>query len=163
MTSMVRKLDVADWEQLRDVRLRALQDAPESFYRSYAEESAYDEARWRDWLRDGHGLFVAERGGGPGGMIGGIPAGEDEGDPRAAMMVAMWVDPTARGVGVAEELTDTLVGWARAEGYPRLVLWVYDENPRAGAFYRRYGFLHTDRTETFGEVPRKLHGMTLDL
>ena len=44
-----------------------------------------------------------------------------------------------------------------------MVLWVYDVNPRAAAFYRRYGFTGTGRTEVFEKDARRLHLMTLDL
>jgi GNAT superfamily N-acetyltransferase len=108
MTSTVRRLGVADWEQLRDVRLRALQDSPSAFLK-----------------RDGSTL----------GMICGIPAGEDERDPDAAMMVAMWADRAVRGSGVAVALTDELVAWAKESDY----------------------------AETFHDDPRVLRLLTLDL
>jgi ribosomal protein S18 acetylase RimI-like enzyme len=40
---------------------------------------------------------------------------------------------------------------------------VYDVNPRAAAFYRRYGFVPTGRAETFHDDPRVLRLLTLDL
>jgi GNAT superfamily N-acetyltransferase len=163
MTSTVRRLGVADWEQLRDVRLRALQDSPSAFLKSYEEESEYGADRWRTWFSDRTVVFTAERDGSTIGMICGIPAGEDERDPDAAMMVAMWTDPAVRGSGVAVALTDELVAWAKESGYLRLVLWVYDVNPRAAAFYRRYGFVPTGRAETFHDDPRVLRLLTLDL
>jgi GNAT superfamily N-acetyltransferase len=159
----VRQLRVADWEGLRDVRLRALIESPSSYYGTYDDEVRSDRSRWERWLSPPSAIFVAERDDDVVGMIGGIPAGEDEGDADAMMMVAMWVDPVARGNGIAEALTDSLIGWARDEGYPRMVLWVYDVNPRAAAFYRRYGFADTGRTEVFEKDPRELHLMTLTL
>lgn len=159
----VRQLRVADWEGLRDVRLRALVESPSSYYGTYDDEVRSDRSRWERWLSPPSAIFVAERDDDVVGMIGGIPAGEDEGDADAMMMVAMWVDPVARGNGIAEALTDSLIGWARDEGYPRMVLWVYEVNPRAAAFYRRYGFADTGRTEVFEKDPRELHLMTLTL
>jgi GNAT superfamily N-acetyltransferase len=159
----VRQLGVADWERLRDVRLRALVDSPSSYYGTYDDEVRSDRSRWERWLSPPSAIFIAERNDEVVGVIGAIPAGEDEGDTDAVMMVAMWVDPVARGNGIAEALTDALIGWARVEGYPRMVLWVYDVNPRAAAFYRRYGFADTGRTEVFDKDPRELHLMTLTL
>lgn len=169
MTSMtstrtaVRQLGVADWEELRDVRLRALQDTPSAYLGKYADEVTSGPDRWRNWLGPDNVIFVAESNESVIGMIGGVPTSEDEGDPDAVMMVAMWVAPEARGIGVAEALTDALIGWARDRGNPRMVLWVYDVNPRAAAFYRRYGFKATGRTDYFRGDPRQLHLMTLDL
>jgi GNAT superfamily N-acetyltransferase len=162
-TVAVRQLGVANWEQLRDVRLRALRDTPSAYFGKLADEEGFDESRWRTWLGPANAIFVAESNDAEVGLIGGVPADQDEGGPDAVMMFAMWVSPDARGTGVAERLTDALISWARGRGYPRMVLWVYDVNPRAAAFYRRYGFLPTGRTETFGDDPRLLHMMTLDL
>ena len=54
-----------DWESHRDVRLAMLQDAPDAFWFTYADEAAYDEADWREriegaWLvqaRDASGVL----------------------------------------------------------------------------------------------------------
>lgn len=162
-TVAVRQLGVADWERLRDVRLRALLDSPSSFFSTYEDTVHQEPQRWQNWTEPPNAVFLADRGGRDVGMIAAIPAGEDEQTPGATMMVAMWVDPVARGNGVAEALTGALIGWARESGYPRMVLWVYDVNPRAAAFYRRYGFEPTGRTEVFGDDPRKLHLMTMTL
>src|SRR5262245_64402232 len=96
-TVSVRRLGVADWEQLRDIRLRALIDSPSAYYGTYAEEASFDRPRWEGWLGPSNVTFVAERNDEVVGMVGGIPAGEDEGDADAVMMIAMWVDPVARG------------------------------------------------------------------
>ena len=162
-TVAVRRLGVADWRELRDVRLRALLDSPRAFYSTYEDAVGHEPARWQNWLEPPKAVFLAEVDGRPAGMIAAIPAGDMEQVPDAVMMVGMWVDPVARGNGVAEALTDALIGWARRTGRPRMVLWVYDVNPRAAAFYRRYGFEPTGRTEVFGDDPRKAQLMTLAL
>ena len=77
-----------------------------------------DRSRWQRWLGPSRAIFVAERNDEVVGMIGGMPSGEDEGDTDAVMMVAMWVDPAARGNGIAEALTGALIAWARDEDYP---------------------------------------------
>lgn len=163
MTTTVRRLGGADWEAMRELRLRSLLDSPDAFLRSHAEESAYGEEVWRSRLGDDTASFLAEVDGKPAGRVSGIPSGPDERDPEAAMMVGMWVDPAARGRGVAGALTDALVEWARDAGYRRLVLWVYDAEGRAGSFYRKAGFVPTGRTDTFESDPRPLHFMSMEL
>ncbi len=86
-------------------------------------------------------------------MASGEPAGtatgkvEDTGDeyavPGAWQLVGMWVDPKARGTGVAGTLVETVAGHAAARGADALVLWVTEINDRARAFYRRLGFTPT--------------------
>lgn len=162
-TVVVRRLGVADWRQLRDVRLRALLDSPSAFYSTYEDSVHQEPARWQSWLEPPKTVFVADLDGRSAGMIAAIPAGEMEQAPGAVMMVGMWVDPVARGNGVAEALTGALIGWARETGRSRMVLWVYDVNPRAAAFYLRYGFEPTGLTEVFGDDPRKARLMTMNL
>ena len=162
-TVVVRRLGVADWQELRDVRLRALLDSPSAFYSTYDDAVGHEPARWHSWIEPPNAVFLAEYDGRSAGMIAAIPAGSMEQAPGAVLMVGMWVDPVARGNGVAEALTDALIGWARDDGRSRMVLWVYDVNPRAAAFYRRYGFEPTGRTEVFGDDPRKAQLMALTL
>ena len=37
-----------DWESHRTVRLEMLEDAPDAFWYTYADEAVYDEADWRE-------------------------------------------------------------------------------------------------------------------
>jgi ribosomal protein S18 acetylase RimI-like enzyme len=50
---------------------------------------------------------------------------------------------SARGKGVAEAIIDALVTAAENP----VELNVYDNNPRAHAFYKRYGFIDVRRTD----------------
>jgi GNAT superfamily N-acetyltransferase len=160
----VRRLGEDDWAALRQVRLRALLDAPESFYTTYQDSVALLEADWRGRLRATDKVtLLAAVDDQPAGMVTGVPAGEDECDPDAALMLAMWVSPESRGRGVADALTIELLTWSREQSFKRLLLWVYDAAPRAAAFYRRAGFLPTGRTETFGNPDRRLTLMSQTL
>jgi GNAT superfamily N-acetyltransferase len=164
MTVRVRRLGEDDWAALREVRLRALMDAPESFYTTYQDSVALMEADWRTRLRATDKItLLAEVDDQPAGMVTGVPATEEERDPDAALMLAMWVSPESRGRGVADALTAELLTWSREQSYKRLLLWVYDAAPRAAAFYRRAGFTPTGRTETFGHPNRLLTLMSQTL
>jgi GNAT superfamily N-acetyltransferase len=164
MTATTRKLNADDWKTLREIRLRALLDAPEAFYSTYEDALALDEDAWRARLSTpGRVSLLAESDGRAVGMIGGGPASGDERDPEAAMMVSMWVEPESRGTGVADALTTALADWAREQGHPRLLLWVYDAAPRAAAFYRRAGFIHTGRVEVFRNDGRPLSLLSMTL
>ncbi|WP_256297072.1 GNAT family N-acetyltransferase [Haloarchaeobius salinus] len=62
----------------------------------------------------------------------------------AAVLNELWVAPAHRGTGVADDLMDEAVAFARSQDLPldRLVLDVDRENERARAFYERHGFAH---------------------
>ncbi|MEJ2860703.1 GNAT family N-acetyltransferase [Actinomycetospora flava] len=131
----IRRAAADDWVAARDVRLRALADAPGVFASTLAREQAYDEAEWRRRVST-HAWFLA----GDVGVAVGVPEPDD---PDGRHLVGMWVAPEYRGHGVADALVDAVVGWARDEGAVRLALWVVDGNPRARGFYERHGFVAT--------------------
>ncbi|WP_135210803.1 GNAT family N-acetyltransferase [Vitreimonas flagellata] len=54
----------------------------------------------------------------------------------------LYVDSSAKGAGVAQALMDEALAWARGKGAKRMYLSVWENNTRAQAFYRRYGFEH---------------------
>lgn len=138
----VRRLGGEDIEVLREVRLRALQDAPDAFWTTYEREVAYGPAEWHRWI-DGAALFVAEYGASaPCGMAGGMADGED---PAGALLVSMWVAPEHRGSGLADRLVAAVAAWAVAEGRQRLRLHVEQHNHRARRCYQRLGFRLTGR------------------
>ena len=137
----VRRLTPDDVDILRDVRLRALEDAADAFWTTYALEAAYGAEDWRRWLTSA-ALFVAEDGtGAPAvGLAGGIA------DPRrtgAALLVSMWVDPEHRGTGLADRLVGAVTAWAASEGRTALRLHVVEHNERARRCYQRLGFAPT--------------------
>jgi ribosomal protein S18 acetylase RimI-like enzyme len=137
----VRRLREDEVELLRDVRLRALADAPWAFGSSYAREVAYPPERWQRFA-DHHEsvIYVAVEGGTAYGMAGGyVPEGGD------VVLWGMWVDPRARGLGLARTLVEAVVAWARERGAPAIRLDVTDTE-RAGpaaALYRSLGFAPT--------------------
>ena len=64
----------------------------------------------------------------------------------AASLLAMYVDPTYRGQGCAEQLLDAVVAAASDRGARRLVLHVTAGNEAANRSYTRYGFVPTGRS-----------------
>lgn len=133
-----------------------------SFGRSHAEEADLGKAYWRDLFSPSTAWFQAQSDDEPVGLSVGIAARPDDVDPEAAHLGSMWVTPGVRGSGVADLLVDAVVDWARETGHPRVVLWVFDDTPRAAAFYRRVGFRETGRTRTIEcPQPRTLRLMEL--
>lgn len=137
----VREVGGEDWRAWRDIRLRALQDSPDAFGSTYAREVDFVEADWRRRLEDPDAVSVlAFHGTAPIGMGAGFSD-----LPGWLHVVAMWVDPGARGRGVAQSVLDTIHRWAEARGL-RLHLDVSTTNPGARRAYERYGFTVTGET-----------------
>jgi GNAT superfamily N-acetyltransferase len=150
----IRRTTEGDWERLREIRLRALGDAPSAFGSTLERESERTEAEWREWAakgRWGRGVtFVADESGRFLGLASGFP---DDEHPDAVHLVAMWVDPSVRRTGVGRALIDAVVEWARDTEASAVVLWVADGNDSALALYRSCGFEPTGRRQPLPSNP----------
>lgn len=62
--------------------------------------------------------------------------------PDALELHRLYVAPAVKGQGVAQALMDEALAWARGKGAKAMLLSVWENNARAQAFYRRYGFEH---------------------
>lgn len=138
---LVRRAAPEDWEDLRDIRLAALRDAPDAFGSTYAEQATFTAEQWLNRIA-GNSTFLAyldEDGAGPVGLAGGYQE-----EPGVAELVSMWVGPLARGHGVGEALIDAVADWARtATNAVTLHLWVTENNKPAVRLYERCGFTPT--------------------
>ncbi|APX34158.1 hypothetical protein BH708_17225 [Brachybacterium sp. P6-10-X1] len=132
-------LDPDDWRIWRELRLRALEDAPEAFGSTLAEVLARDtEQHWRAGVTAPMVPFVAEVEGAPAAM-GRLMFTEEPGAP--AELISIWVAPEHRGRGVGRALVSAAVDH-HALRHPgaRLLLAVVETNAPARALYSRCGF-----------------------
>ena len=127
-----------DWALVRDVRLRALADSPDSFGVVLAEASTQPEHAWRARLDRPDPTLVAVLDGAGVGMGGGFaPDGTDR-----AWIWGMWTDPAVRGRGVGRRIVAELVAWAQGAGRTPY-LHVTEGNDGARALYVSCGFAPT--------------------
>ena len=148
----VRALQADEWELFRDLRLRSLEDAPDAFRPTLAEEQALSDDEWIDLVASTvehpRGLLlVAEQGGGAVGVAF-ARVGEDG---TTTHVGAMWVEPQARGGGVGRALLDEGLTWGRNQGSARAELWVTDGNNSATRLYGAAGFEPTGQTGVLRE------------
>ena len=126
------------------------------------EEAAYFSTRYEDVVRDPDSVWetwVAEAAAGPDkvlfvaedreGVLG-VVGGFRRLDPGEVQLVSLWVDPKARGRGVARSLIRAVAGWARGLGAERVVLFVQEANTPGRALYLRAGFRPTGDREPLG-------------
>lgn len=137
----VRALTEDDWDQYRSIRLAALEESPEAFVASRAEEEAYDENFWRVRMKRSRRL-LAESDGRP---VGVASVGDVSSEtPQVAQLFGLWVRPSSRGTGVATKLVNEGAAQARQLGKTHLTYWVGTDNGRAVAFASGFGFRPTD-------------------
>ena len=126
------------------------------------EEAAYFSTRyedavrepdevWKSWTAEAAAgeekvLFVDEEDGRLLGVVGGFRRL----DPTEAQLVSLWVDPEARGRGVARVLIRAVATWARGRGAETVVLFVQEANAPGRALYLRAGFRPTGAREPVG-------------
>lgn len=142
----LRALTSGDWAVWRDVRLRALADAPHAFGSTLEEWENASEERWRARLElPGSHNLVAYVDGEPVGMATGAPfQGTYE-------LISMWVAPEVRGRGVGDALVEEILRWAREQGASELRLDVKEHNLSAIALYVRHGFIDVGPSRELGE------------
>ena len=138
----VRQLGEDEWEQYRSVRLSALEECPEAFVASLAEEQGFDEDLWRARMRRSQRLLAEDVDGRPVGVAS-VGQGRQD-DERIAELFGLWVTPAARGTGVATQLVQAGADAAREQGRSHLSYWVGSDNGRAVAFASGFGFRPTD-------------------
>ena len=145
---VIKRIEERDWAQLRFLRLSALAESPNVFGSSLDREKQFDEEDWREWARSS-ATFLAFHMGSP---IG-IAAGVDGDRPDARKMIAMWVHPAHRGIGVAAALLGAVTRWGRNDGAAGLTLWVERTNEAAANLYRRAGFTRTGDSKPLPSNP----------
>lgn len=159
MSELVRRLGPEEWRLLREIRLRALADAPYAFGSTRDEEAAREDEWWVTSVAT-LGWFVAMNGREASGVIAAIPR-DGSGDHH---VISTWVASERRGSGVAHQLVAAVVAWACDQGASGLVLDVAEDNPRARRFYERAGFVATGAAKPLRSHPGlTTHEMRLEL
>ena len=158
----VRRVSPAEWATYRQVRLAALADSPEAFSSTLDRELEFDEETWRQRLESA-ASFLAWQYDDPVGTVTALDyePGHAHGFTGASLLVAMWVRPTARGLGTGRALVDAVLDHAKAGDAPSVVLWVFEDNGAARALYERMGFRATELRDSRPGKPEDVELMMI--
>jgi len=142
---------------LRALRLRALAEAPMAFGSTLAHEQGFADDVWRERAAGAsmgcdRATFIAERDNQWVGLATGL-AHPDDRENAGPRLIGMFVDSTARRLGVGGALIEAVAALARACGAAHLTLWVTSGNDPAVALYQRCGFRPTGVTRPLAHTP----------
>jgi GNAT superfamily N-acetyltransferase len=132
MPPQLRPAQVGDIAEIARFQTNCWREA----YRGIVPDSYLDrftvsdrEQLWRDRLESGaRNIAIAEQY----GDVVGVASWDDNARPRE--LSSLYVAADQRGTGLAAQLLNHAIGTNTA------YLWVFEQNPRAQAFYRKHGF-----------------------
>jgi len=142
----VRPIEPSDWPHLKEIRLRALLEAPDAFITTYDQAAADLDEMWIDRaavgaLGEGQLTILAFRDGEPVGMAVGL--WRERESSHVVPVVAVFVAETARRRGVGRSMMKAIERWGSDRGAIAISLWVVDDNHGARALYEALGFRET--------------------
>jgi GNAT superfamily N-acetyltransferase len=150
----LRRLDRDEWKVLRDTRLNAVAESPQSFLAEYEQEEKYGRERWQnefdrgDWivgeLGDRHVCLT--------GVTWEPGASADE-----RYLEYVWVAPDFRRRGTAFNMLRDIIGELEESGVRTVFLWtvwIPDGNDPARLLYERLHFITTNRRQRLQSDPR---------
>lgn len=141
----LRRLASHEVDLHRDLRLRALRDAPDAFGETFTDAAARPVGYWEELTRTvtepGRDvMFLACEGH---DVLGSAYGLLDRTRTDAGRVGGMWVGPDWRRRGVGRALLHEVMSWGRERRFRRLGLWTPAHNPAAIALYARAGFRNT--------------------
>lgn len=141
---MIERLQPADWQRLKKLRLEALKDSPDAFASTLDSALRYNDSDWESSFRN-LATFVAVKNKLDQGLLRCAP---DRDNPSSIFLISMWVAPAARRTGLAEKLIQVSAEWAQSAGYKKFVLDVADNNISAIKLYSKLLFEPNGETGT---------------
>lgn len=137
----IRALQADDWRRWREVRLRMLVEQPAFFGIRYEDAVREPDASWQAWADEAaegstRAAFVAEE---DDAWLG-VVACHLRIDRSGTQLYSMWVDPDARGRGIARALIRAVARWAAERACRDVYLFVQESNLPARTLYERMGF-----------------------
>ncbi len=142
---------------LKAVRLAALADSPSAFGSTFAAEADQADDYWEERAVLGAAgersvtffALVARS------VVGLVAAYRPDAAGPLVELVSMWVSPAHRRAGIAAELVDAVVGWARETDATTVELWVTRGNDAAIRLYETNGFRLTGNHQSLPSDPCK--------
>lgn len=157
VTAVIRRVRPDEGSVLKAVRLAALADAPSAFGSSHAAEVDQPDDHWeaRAVLGAAGALSVTFFAVVSGSVVGLVAAYRPDAAGRPVDLVSMWVSAAHRRSGIASELVEAVLVWARETDASSVELWVTRGNDAAVRLYETRGFRLTGEHQPLPSDPCK--------
>ena len=143
----VVKLEAEDLQIFKAIRLESLKMAPSAFANTFADWSSLSDEAWLDRMKIP--VFAMLKGHEPVGIMG-LMLQRGERRSHRATIIMVYLRESERGSGLANDLLQAVMSFAKEVGVRQLELNVNHTNARAIRFYERHGF------ERVGKIPAAL-------
>ena len=131
----------SDWQVYKSIRLEALQTNPEMFGSSYLKESQYDDTEWQSiLLNEERGFFGLYDGQEIIGVTGTALVKEDK---TQAVLIASFIRPEYRGMGLSALFYEARLDWAREQHCQSVIVSHRVDNVSSMKANQRSGFVYT--------------------
>jgi GNAT superfamily N-acetyltransferase len=157
VNATIRRVHAGDGPLLKAVRLAALEEAPSAFGSTHAAEVDQPDDHWAaravlgaTGAHSATFFAIVEQ------SVVGIVGGYRPDSTRSSIeLVSMWVAPAHRRAGIAANLVEAVVGWARENNATSVELWVSRGNQTAVKLYEAAGFRATGDYQPLPSDPCK--------
>ena len=137
----ITQLTPDNWEEYKEIRLKALLDDPQAFGSTYEDESKFTDIQWQERPNNQHTVILLARDDTRTiGMVG-IHWEEYEKLSHVAHIWGMFVDKDYRGQGIGRQLMEEIEKKAREKSITeKIKLEVVTNQSTALELYRKLGF-----------------------
>ncbi len=134
----VKELHADDWQRLRAIRLKSLQESPDVLEGDFDAESKQDEAAWRKKFAKLTFLVASYQS----VDVGLMSIEVLDGDFGATCWIGgCWVSPEARGQGILRAMFNYVDGQVPVRDWSKQGLGVMEDNLLAISAYEKLGFV----------------------
>jgi RimJ/RimL family protein N-acetyltransferase len=141
MKIKIRQICENDWQEFREIRLKALKSDPKVFGSHYEREKNKSRQDWKEWAgAENQAIFFLYDNGKSIGMTG-IYIPQDTVTKTTAVLWGSWLEPEYRHKGISELMYKARIDWAKDQPDLRRIEVSHRESNLASKFAnQKHGF-----------------------
>ena len=148
MKISIRQINENDWQDFRELRLKALRSDPKVFGSNYEREKNKSKLDWKEWVGEKHqAIFFLYDGEKLIGMTG-VFIPQDTVEKSTAYLWGSWLEQGYRRKGLSELMYKARIDWAKGNPSIRRIVVSHRESNSASKFAnQKHGFVESHRSQ----------------